>query len=57
MAVQSSVSRLAMFDAGQKLSHLLRVMKAATWNLDGTRVCARALIGCNQPMFVVDSTD
>jgi len=33
-------------------------MKAATWNLDGTRgVYARALIGCNQPMFVVDSTD
>jgi hypothetical protein len=32
-------------------------MKAATWNLDGARGVCCALIGCNQPMFVVDSTD
>ncbi len=32
-------------------------MKAATWILDGVRCVCSPLIGCNQPMFVVDSTD
>jgi hypothetical protein len=31
-------------------------MKPATWNLDIAR-STRAIIGCRQPMFVVDSTE
>jgi hypothetical protein len=53
-------------DATRILSHLLIVMKAATWNHDGAiSACATANAGrtgiacerASQPMFVVDSTE
>ncbi len=54
---RSCASSRRRFDGAPKLGHLLGVMKAATWILDGVRCVCSPLIGCNQPMFVVDSTD
>jgi hypothetical protein len=52
--------RTRAFDVALELSHLLIVMKAATWNHDLPcgALCARTAIGCEQqPMFVVVSTE